>query len=160
MLPRNLSDVPPAESHLSRDLAGSLPTIFALAELASAVLASPQPDRPSPRDLSPEAQALLVAASGSGSFAIQSNKAAFEPDKRFLAVSVEQADGTRMEFRVPGNPEQTVRFLEGFRQLCQHGLVMHQVMNEFSLTASGFERARHVAPAAVEELLAMAREES
>jgi hypothetical protein len=44
----------------------------------------------------------------------------------------------RLLFLQKENPEQTVKFLEGFRQLCLHGLVLHHLQRDFSLSASGF----------------------
>jgi hypothetical protein len=45
-------------------------------------------------------------------------------------------------FRDPQVPEVTIRFLEGFRQLCSFGLVMHHIHRDFSLTSRGFDIAR------------------
>ncbi len=92
--------------------------------------------------LSPEAKAILVATKNSGSISIRGDKNAFEPSERFLAVCVEVEEGRRVEFRCSRDPEQTVRFMNGLRQLCIAGLVMHQLMNDFSLTAAGFTIAK------------------
>jgi hypothetical protein len=58
-------------------------------------------------------------------------------------------------FRSRTEPEITVRFLDGFRQLCNAGLVMHQVGGEFSLTSRGFELAKGIHSAEVSEVAAL-----
>jgi hypothetical protein len=52
----------------------------------------------------------------------------------------------RLLFLQKENPEQTVKFLEGFRQLCQHGLVIHHLQRDFSLSALGFQLAQSLNP--------------
>jgi hypothetical protein len=61
-----------------------------------------------------------------------------------LAVYVELTDTQTIAFRDPGNPEVTVAFLEGFRQLCRKGLVMHHIHRDFSLSLLGFQVARTI----------------
>ncbi len=124
------------------DLNHGVPTIIAMAHLSSVALSRLENPECDPLSLSSEARAILVATRRSGSICIRGDKNAFEPSERFLAVCVELDEGRRVEFRCPNNPEQTVRFMEGLRQLCKSGLVMHQLMNDFSLTASGFELAK------------------
>ncbi|HMO13297.1 MAG TPA: hypothetical protein PKD64_05675 [Pirellulaceae bacterium] len=124
------------------DLNLGVPTIVAIAHLSSLALSRPDPPACDLAGLSAEARTILVASKDSGSISIRGNKNAFEPAERFLAVCVDMNEGRRVEFRCVGNPEQTVRFMEGLRQLCNAGLVMHQLMNDFSLTAHGFEMAR------------------
>ena len=46
----------------------------------------------------------------------------------------------RVRFRT-GDPAQNIRFLDGFRELCARGLVMHHLFPEFSLTRTGYEFA-------------------
>jgi len=160
MLQRNLVNNRPLESLVWEDLTNGVPTISALASLSSEVLGDRQSD-PSLNDLnglSLEARAILKLASKTGSISIRGDKNAFEPEERYLAICVEMPESRRLEFRISGDPQRTIRFLEGFRQLCCHGLVMHQLMNEFSLTAVGFEVANTVNHTDVEKHVAMARE--
>lgn len=159
MLKRNL-DSGNAQRLVWEDLANGVPTIAALANLCSAVLADPQYDSSESStldDLPAESLAILQLAVRTGLISIRGDKNAFEPAERYLAVCVERTDGERFEFRVHHNPEQTIRFVEGFRQLCRHGLVMHQIMNEFSLTAAGFELAKSVDESSIANLVAMGR---
>ncbi len=160
MLQRNLTNNRPLESLVWEDLTNGVPTISALARLSSEVLADRQSD-PALTDLaalSMEAKAILKLASKTGSISIRGDKNAFEPEERYLAICVEMPESHRREFRISGDPQQTIRFLEGFRQLCCQGLVMHQLMNEFSLTAVGFEVASQVNEKDVEKQVEQARE--
>ena len=158
MLQRNLTGNHPVESLTQEDLNNGIPTIAALARLCSDALARPESSPVGTRPLTSEALAILHLARNTGSISIRGDKNAFEPGERYLAICVEQEEGRRFEFRVPGNPEQTIRFVDGFRGLCHDGLVMHQLMNEFSLTASGFDVASQVDPDPIERLIAMGRE--
>jgi hypothetical protein len=69
-------------------------------------------------------------------------------------VHVETAPDEYLTFKHADDPEQTVRFMEGFRQLCLAGLVMHQSQHEFSLTAEGFELAGTIPRDEIEDYLA------
>jgi hypothetical protein len=55
-----------------------------------------------------------------------------------LAVCIERPDQRRLIFKRTGEPRRTLRYLEAFRELCEQGLVMHQLQKEFSLTERGF----------------------
>lgn len=158
MLQRNLSENRPTESLVWEDLTNGVPTIAALAQLCSGVLADPQAAASYSSNLTPESSAILHVAANTGSISIRGDKNAFEPGERYLAICVEQKDGRRIEFRVQDNPEQTIRFVEGFRRLCKAGLVMHQLMNEFSLTAAGFDFAKQVDADAISNLVEMGRD--
>ena len=61
---------------------------------------------------------------------------AYESPSRLLTVFVELEDESQIRFRDPRDAQQNVRFLEGFRQLCANGLVMHHLYHEFSLTGA------------------------
>lgn len=93
-------------------------------------------------DLSHEALAILKAAENRGFIEIRINKESFDSSERLLGVCVERAENEFLLFRRKSEPERTIRFLDGFRQLCLAGLVMHHIHREFSLTAKGFELAR------------------
>ena len=126
------------------------PTIIALAQLCGrAMMTGPVVAE----ELSPEAKAILFTAGQRGILEIRGNNAAYESPSRLLTVFVELDADARIRFRDPGNIEQNVRFLEGFRQLCAHGLVMHHLFHEFTLTTAGFERATTIRPVEIQRIL-------
>ncbi|MHB0954774.1 MAG: hypothetical protein ACYC0X_00200 [Pirellulaceae bacterium] len=132
------------------DLGIGAPTIIALAQLCSrAIVTGPAVAE----DLSPEAKAILFTAGQRGILEIRGSNTAYESPSRLLTVFVELDSDARVRFRDPGNVEQNVRFLEGFRQLCAHGLVMHHLFHEFTLTAAGFLRATSIHPDEIHEIL-------
>jgi len=139
------------------DLCNGTPTIIALAHLCAVVQSRPELPKVDPSQLSDEARALLISSRDRGTLSIRGDKNAFEPAERFLAVCVEKQEGQKLEFR-SRDAEQTVKFMDGLRQLCACGLVMHQLMNDFSLTSQGFELARQLDAGAYQELLATGRE--
>jgi hypothetical protein len=103
--------------------------------------------------LLPEAKAVLVAARKRGVIEVRGVNTAFDPAARLLAVYVEIDQSQTIAFRDPERPEITVLFLEGFRQLCEFGLVMHHLHRDFSLTALGFELARSISQEEVQPWL-------
>jgi hypothetical protein len=92
----------------------------------------------------PEAKAILVAARDRGVIEVRGVNTAFDPAARLLAVYVEIDTAQTIAFRDPENPQITVAFLEGFRQLCALGLVMHHLHRDFSLSSRGFQLARSI----------------
>ena len=121
-------------------LGAGAPVLVALAQLTSqAIIDQPECD---PAKLSGEAKAILVAAKARGVIEIKGSHTAFEAPSRMLAVYIEIDDTRTIAFRDPEKPEVTVRFLEGFRQLCAFGLVVHHTHRDFSLTQQGFALAR------------------
>ncbi len=158
MIPRNLDNDRRGESLAWEDLTAGIPTIVALAKLCSNVLSNPNSLETKLDNLGSEGRAILFAARKTGSISIRGDKNAFEPGERFLAICVELDEGRRLEFRCPDNPEQTIRFVDGFRELCCQRLIMHQLMNEFSLSSRGFDLANQIDPESVAELLQMGRE--
>jgi len=133
------------------------PTIIALAQLCGrAVLCETTTPRSQIMESLPaEAHAILHAAAQRGVIELKSNNLAFDAVERFLAVHVEQAPQQWRVFRTPGDPQQTIRFLDAFRQLCAAGLVMHHLYADFSLTPAGFDVAATIDPATVEPMLAL-----
>jgi hypothetical protein len=103
--------------------------------------------------LLPEAQAILFAAGRRGILEIKGSNAAYESPSRLLTVFVEMDDESRIRFRDARDVRQNVRFLEGFRQLCARGLVMHHLHHEFTLTHAGFELAATIRPDEIQRLL-------
>jgi len=140
------------QANLWKDLTHSVPTLAALAQLASDRLVSPNTVE---IELTPQARTILSITRDRGVIELKSNNTEFESAQRMLAVYVEQSADTHVMFRSRTEPEVTVRFLDGFRQLCDAGLVMHQVGGEFSLTSQGYEQARKINPAEVADLVSM-----
>ncbi|MDP7020041.1 MAG: hypothetical protein QGG36_29860 [Pirellulaceae bacterium] len=137
-----------------RELGLSAPTLLAFAQLCGRSLSAGTADEP----LRPEAYALLFAARKLGVLELKAVNTAYEAAERLLAVYVDLDHDRTMVFRSREDVEVTLRFLDGFRQLCSTGLVMHHIYGEFSLTAAGFEAAKLVEQADVEQLLAQATE--
>lgn len=140
MLPRSLSDVSNRPT-LWQELSEGAATIIGFAEICSQALQGTAEEVDSDR-LSDEAKAILAVAAERGVIEIRAQKDGFDSVERFLAVCVEYAPEQRLLFLQKENPRQTVRFLEGFRQLCQAGLVLHHLQRDFSLSSRGFEVAQ------------------
>ena len=64
--------------------------------------------------------------------------------RRQWSVCVELDDEQKLLFRQKGNVRKTLQFIEGFRQLCQSGLIMHHLQSDFSLTEKGFQIAEQL----------------
>lgn len=127
---------------LWEELGTGVPTLMAFARLASEALAA---NRQEPvEELSEEARAILYVARRRGSIEIKGTDAAVDSSERLLAICVEVEPDRQFVFRRRGDPQMTVRCLDGFRQLCSSGLVMHHLYREFSLTHAGFELAKTI----------------
>jgi hypothetical protein len=125
---------------LWEELGAGAPTLIGFARLCSDALAA---NRVGPtEDLLVEARAILYAARRRGAIEIKAVNDAFDSSERFLAICVELDADRQLICRRRDDPELTMRFLDGFRQLCASGLVMHHLFREFSLTRCGFELAR------------------
>ncbi len=161
MLFRNLNTPAPSATTWE-DLAFGAPTIIGFAELCRQRIASPPKTLNEDSDLNDElgveAKAILAAAANRGTIDIRANKDSFNSAERFLAVCVESELEHRLLFLQKENPEQTVKFLEGFRQLCEHGLVIHHLQRDFSLSALGFQFARTLDTSDYESILEFASE--
>lgn len=108
--------------------------------------------------LSGEALAILHASARRGIIELKAVNTAFDAAARLLAVYVEESDERTIAFRDPHRPEVTVRFLDGFRQLCERGFIIHHIYRDFSLSPIGFEIARSVSRTRVQPWLDMATE--
>lgn len=108
--------------------------------------------------LSGEARAILYAAHSRGIIELKAVNTAFDAAARLLAVYVEETDERTIAFRDAHRPEVTVRFLDGFRELCERGLVIHHIYRDFSLSPRGFELAQTVERSSVQQWLDMATE--
>lgn len=131
------------------------PTLAALAGVCARCLAQP-PETIELAQLSAEAKTILYAARNRGVIEVRGVSTAFEAPARMLAVYVEEDTQRTIAFRDREHPEVTMRFFEGFCQLCRTGLIVHHLHRDFSLTTSGFALAREVKRAEVEKLLELA----
>lgn len=145
---RSASKLQPLDSYLSGSwdaLGAGAPVLVALSQLSSdAMVKDYATVKIQPEMLLPEAKAILVSARDRGVIELKALNSAFEAPSRLLAVYVEIDETQTIAFRDPNVPEVTVRFLEGFRQLCELGLVMHHIHRDFSLTSRGFDFARTI----------------
>ena len=156
MLSRNLGSGD-SQAASWQDLGFGAPTILGFANLCSRAMTI-APDSISADDLSPEAKTILAVAADRGTLDIRASREPFDSAERFLAVCVEHSLDQRLLFRQKENPKQTVRFLEGFRQLCKAGLIIHHLQKDFSLSAAGFEVAQILDRAEFESLISFAVE--
>jgi len=154
---RSVTKLQPLDNYLSGSwdaLGAGAPILVALAQLSSGAMVNFDTAKALPVSaLSREAQAILVAARDRGVIELKAVNAAFEAPSRMLAVYVELDETQTIAFRDPHAPEVTVRFLEGFRTLCEQGLVMHHIHRDFSLTSRGFELARSISKEEVQPWL-------
>lgn len=155
-------DLPESDFH--GQMAGSwealgegAPTLAALAGICARAIVHPPP-RVSIEELSGEAQAILFAARERGVIEVRGVSTAFEAPARMLAIYVEEDAQRTIAFRDRERPEVTLRFFEGFCELCRGGLVLHHLHRDFSLTKRGFEVARSVEREKIAELLELATE--
>ena len=154
---RSVAKLQPLDNYLSGSwdaLGAGAPVLVALAQLCSNAMVDLDAAKvDSAADLSSEAKAILVASRDRGVIEIKAVNAAFEAPSRMLAVYIELDETQTIAFRDPQNPEVTVRFLEGFRLLCEKGLVMHHIHRDFSLTQRGFDLARTISKQEVQPWL-------
>lgn len=136
------------------ELGCGAPTLIALAQLCSQAISS---GVAAPSTLSPEARAILFRARQRGVLEVKGSNTAYESPSRLLTVFVEVEHQEQIRFRHPTDVRQNVRFLEGFRELCAGGLVMHHLYHEFSLTSAGFQRAESLTDQGLEALLELGR---
>lgn len=154
---KSVTGLNPVDNFLSGSweaLGAGAPVLVALAQLCSQAMVVRTPHNTTLAEgLLPEAKAVLVAARKRGVIEVRGVNTAFDPAARLLAVYVEIDESQTIAFRDPERPEITVLFLEGFRQLCEFGLVMHHLHRDFSLTALGFELARSISQEEVQPWL-------
>ncbi len=142
---------------LWQELGEGAPTLIAFARLCSDALAANYPG-PEP-SLSPEARAILYLARRRGAMEVKGVNHAFDSSERFLAVCVEIDLEREFILKRRDDPQLTVRFLDGFRELCAAGLVMHHLLRDFSLTRRGFEIAQSLRREDVAVLIPLAEEQ-
>ena len=163
-----MQDLNPVDNYLHGSweaLGNGAPVLVALAQLCSERwVRQPAGDSDSSLQdavldrLIPEAKAILFAAHKRGTIEIRAVNSAFDAAARLLAVYVELDDERVIAFRDPNDPATTVQFLDGFRNLCDCGLVIHHIYRDFSLSASGLKLASQISQQEVQELLDKATE--
>ncbi len=144
------------------DLEKGAPTILGFASLCSRAIVSSEANEADAErianELSNEAKTILVAAATRGTIDIRASREPFDSAQRFLAVCVEYELDQRLLFLQKDDPSQTVGFLDGFRQLCRAGLVIHHLQKDFSLSSSGYALAATLNRDDYSELLGFAVE--
>jgi hypothetical protein len=139
-------------------LGNGAPMLVALAQLCSERWVHGPRSNVELSSLSGEAQAILFSARQRGIIEIKAVNSAFDVAARLLAVYVELDDEHTIAFRDSKNPEITVRFLDGFRELCDSGLIIHHIYRDFSLAPAALELAKTIQRNDVQRLLDMATE--
>lgn len=135
-------------------LTAGAPTVLALARLASEAWVEPMLEL---EKLSVEARALLYLARDRGILELRGTNDAFDSAERLLMVHIEVGPERVVVMKTPGNARGTMRFLEGLKQLCQAGLIVHHMQREFSLSERGFEASRSLSATGLEEALQAAQ---
>lgn len=159
-----MQDLNPVDNYLHGSweaLGNGAPVLVALAQLCSERWVRNKDNRAEAikaSDLSLESQAILFTARNRGIIEIRAVNSAFDAAARLLAVYVEVDEERTVAFRDPADPSVTIQFLEGFRELCDGGLVLHHIYRDFSLSSSALEIADQVEEQAVERLLQKATE--
>ncbi|RMF41620.1 MAG: hypothetical protein D6753_09295 [Planctomycetota bacterium] len=158
-----MKDLNPVDNYLHGSweaLGNGAPVLVALAQLCSERWVRPAEiaDDQLLAKLGGAAKAILRAARDRGTIEIRAVNSAFDAAARLLAVYVEVTDEQTIAFRDPQDPSVTVEFLEGFRQLCEHGLVLHHIYRDFSLAPRGLRLAQSIPAAEVSDWLAKATE--
>jgi hypothetical protein len=133
------------------------PTLAALAAICARALVL-HDDAADSREFSLEALAILYSARHRGVIEVRGVKTAFEASGRLLAVYVEESEHRTVAFRSRENPEVTIRFFDGFCELCRAGFVVHHLHRDFTLSRRGFEKAKSIDPKEIEDQLAAATE--
>lgn len=109
-------------------------------------------------ELPPESLTILFAARERAIIELRAVNSAFDTAARLLAVYVEMSEERTIAFRDQERPENTLRFLEGFRVLCDRGLIIHHIHRDFSLAPQAIDLAQDIEQAEVQTWLDMATE--
>ena len=156
----SLKDLNPVDNYLHGSweaLGNGAPMLVALAQLCSERWVK-KSTTTKLTDLSLEALAILYAARERGIIEVRAVNSAFDAAARLLAVYVEFSDERRVAFRDATDPSITVRFLQGFRELCDYGLIIHHIYCDFSLSPEALELAHQIDLCDVQDLLSKATE--
>ncbi len=109
-------------------------------------------------NLSGHAKTILFAAARRGMIEIKAVNSAFEAAARTLAVYIEIDEDRTVVFRDAANPEVTMQFLSGFRELCSAGFIIHHIARDFSLAPEAFSIAKAIPESDIAALLSQATE--
>lgn len=109
-------------------------------------------------NLPAESKAILFAARKRGIVEVRAVNSAFDAAARLLAVYVEVDEERTIAFRDPSDPAVTMQFLQGFRSLCDSGLIIHHIHRDFSLSPLALDYAQQIEEVSVKELLDKATE--
>ncbi len=139
-------------------LGSGAPMLVALAQLCTDRWVKTSPEQVNLDGLPQESLAILFSAKDRGIIEIRAVNSAFDPAARLLAVYVESNPEHTIVFRDKENPEVTVKFLEGFRRLCERGLIIHHIYGDFSLAPRALELARMISEESVQSWLKKATE--
>lgn len=159
-----MQDLNPVDNYLHGSweaLGNAAPVLVALAQLCSERWVRRTTEwKPEATlaELPDESLAILFAARRRGTLEIRAVNSAFDAAARLLAVYVEVDEDRTIAFRNAANPAVTVRFLAGFRDLCNQGLIIHHIYRDFSLSPEALELAELVDGEKVQYLLDMATE--
>lgn len=156
-----MQDLNPVDNYLHGSweaLGHGAPVLVALAQLCAERWVRPPANTTSVDDLSGEARAILFAARHRGIIEIRAVNSAFDAAARLLAVYVEVDEERTIAFRDANEPAITVSFLQGFRSLCDTGLIIHHIHRDFSLSPAALEAASTIEEKTVRALLDKATE--
>lgn len=149
-------DLNPVDNYLHGSweaLGNGAPMLVALAQLCSDRWVKASPELINLDGLPDESLAILFSAKDRGIIEIRAVNSAFAPAARLLAVYVESNPEHTIAFRDKENPEVTVKFLEGFRRLCERGLIIHHIHGDFSLASRAIDLARSITAQSVQHCL-------
>ena len=159
-----MKDLNPVDNYLHGSweaLGNGAPILVALAQMCSERWVwqkDEQRETIAVEKLSGEAQAILYSARERGVIEVRAVNSAFDAASRLLAVYVEIDADRTIAFRDPGDPQITLRFLDGFRQLCDVGLIVHHIYKDFTLAPFAFQLAAEIQLTDVQSYLDKATE--
>ena len=140
-------------------LGNAAPVLVALAQLCSERwVRGAAKESHSLDELPTEAKAILFAARERAAIELRPVNTAFDPTARLLAVTIEVDDERTIAFRDQANPEFTLACLEGFRQLCERGFIIHHIFRDFSLSIEAIQLANQIAVSEIQQVLDSATE--
>lgn len=156
-----MRDLNPVDNYLHGSweaLGNGAPLLVALAQLCSDSWTKSANREYDLDELSLQAKAILFAARDRGVIEVRAVNSAFEASARLLAVYVEVCEERTIAFRDPTNPAVTLYFLEGFRMLCERGMIIHHIHRDFTLAPQALELAHSISRDDVKEQLDQATE--
>ena len=149
MIPRNIDNKGANPPSWWEELGHGAATISGFARLCADAIqfgtsSAENPENETQLTISAESVAILLLAKSRGILEIRAKKDGFDSAERLLAVAIEREQDRWQVLLDKNSIEQTVRFLDGFRELCRNGLILHHLQREFSLSAKGFDVAKSI----------------